>query len=636
MEIEWLGPYQIVGKLGRGGMGTVYEAVHRETGEPAAVKLLSAALAREEGFRSRFEAEIETLRKLRHPNIVRLFGFGEQEGELFYAMELVDGNSLEEELRGGRAFDWREVTRIGIETCRALRHAHDRGVIHRDIKPGNLLLTADGRVKLSDFGIARLFGHTRLTSAGNILGTAEYMSPEQAEGKPVDARADLYSLGALLYALLARRPVFHGKSLAEMIYKQRFEAPEPLRKHVPDVPEELERILHQLLRKEPDERVPNADILARRLEAMLHGLRLGPETIDADADWFAAKEPAPAVGPEKTLPLSGDVPVTQAIAAREREDKVAGGDSAVSGPRAPKSRNPEIPKSPSPQKAIGPPVPPPDAAPQAPAAAPPGDSGGPAATDAGPRGAATTRFVAVSEDELGKTETDEEPSRPSTWWQTLSLVAALVLMFAVAQYLLQPPSPDALYKRIAATTADGSIDSKIQAERDIGKFLSHFGNDPRAATLRGYEKDIELYRLQTRFELRQGLSEGKPLRPVERAYVEALNYARLDPELGLAKLQAIVDLYAEPGNDAGPTGQCLVLARRRLAELRESLAKQAAGERALVEERLDAADALRSRSPQTARAMYQAVMELYAGKPWAAAIVGRARKALGEMSRKKP
>ena len=234
MEIERLGPYQIVGMLGRGGMGAVYKAVHRETGEPAAVKLLSADLAQEEGFRSRFEAEIETLRKLHHPNIVRLFGFGEQEGQLFYAMELVDGNSLEEELRRGRRFDWREVTRIGIETCRALRHAHDRGVIHRDIKPGNLLLAADGRVKLSDFGIARLFGYSRLTSAGNVLGTAEYMAPEQAAGQPVDARADLYSLGALMYALLARRPVFRGKSLPEMLHKQRYEQPEPIRKHVPD------------------------------------------------------------------------------------------------------------------------------------------------------------------------------------------------------------------------------------------------------------------------------------------------------------------------------------------------------------------------------------------------------------------
>ena len=115
MDIEWLGPYQIVGTLGRGGMGTVYEGVHRDTGEPAAVKLLSAALAQEPGFRTRFEGEIETLRKLNHPHIVRLFGFGEQDGHLFYAMELVDGNSLEEELRQGRAFDWREVARFGVQ-----------------------------------------------------------------------------------------------------------------------------------------------------------------------------------------------------------------------------------------------------------------------------------------------------------------------------------------------------------------------------------------------------------------------------------------------------------------------------------------------------------------------------------------
>ena len=206
-------------------------------------------------------------------------------------MELVDGSSLEQELRQGRRFDWREVTRIGIEMCRALRHAHDRGVIHRDIKPGNVLLAADGHVKLSDFGIARLFGNSRLTGVGNVLGTAEYMAPEQAEGQPVDARADLYSLGALMYALLARRPLFRGKSLPEMLHKQRFEQPEPIRKHVPDLPEEFERILNQLLEKEPERRIPNADILARRLEAMLQSLSVVAETLEADPDWFHADEP---------------------------------------------------------------------------------------------------------------------------------------------------------------------------------------------------------------------------------------------------------------------------------------------------------------------------------------------------------
>ncbi len=144
MQPDHLGPYRIVRPLGRGGMGAVYEGVNGETGESAAVKILAGSLAGEEGFRQRFEAEIEALRMLRHPNIVRLFGFGEQEGFLYYAMELVDGPSLEQELRNGRRFTWLETARIGIETCRALRHAHDRGIIHRDIKPANLLLTGCG------------------------------------------------------------------------------------------------------------------------------------------------------------------------------------------------------------------------------------------------------------------------------------------------------------------------------------------------------------------------------------------------------------------------------------------------------------------------------------------------------------
>ena len=250
MEIERLGPYQIVGKLGRGGMGTVYEAVHRETGEAAAVKLLSGDLAHEAAFRGRFEAEIETLRKLNHPNIVRLVGFGEQDGQLFYAMELVDGSSLEEELRRGRRFDWEEVAKIGVATCQALRHAHDRGIIHRDIKPGNVMLATDGRIKLSDFGIAA-FRLQRPDQRGERAGHGRIHGAEQAEGRPVDHRADLYSLGALMYVLLARRPLFQGKSLPEILHKQRYEQPVPVRRYARNAPEEFERLLAQLLEKDP-------------------------------------------------------------------------------------------------------------------------------------------------------------------------------------------------------------------------------------------------------------------------------------------------------------------------------------------------------------------------------------------------
>lgn len=594
MELERLGPYQIVGKLGRGGMGTVFEGVHRETGEPAAIKLLSASLAHEEGFRNRFEAEIETLRKLNHPNIVRLFGFGEQGDLLFYAMELVDGNSLEEELRRGRHFDWREVARIGIETCRALRHAHDRGIIHRDIKPGNLLLANDSRVKLSDFGIARLFGYTRLTSAGSVLGTAEYMAPEQAEGRPVDARADLYSLGALLYALLARRPVFRGKSLPEMLHMQRFQQPESVRRFAPDTPDELDQILAQLLEKDPNRRIANADILARRLESMMHALSLGDETIAADPGWFLQDQPseasAPAVPP---LPEDG-VPATLEL------------DPSTDLPMTTMASRLQTP--------------------------PPADKN--AATPAPPAAAAPSiplpeRFTPVSEDELDRIEDEDRPATFS--WQTGILAVALLLIGLFAWWTLQPPSADSLYERIMARTANGALGAILEAEDDIREFLSRYPDDPRTAQVRQFEKEINLrqYQIERQFEppLKR-TSRDKDLKPIERAYWEALNYLHLDPELGIAKLQALVALYEGSVTEADPQYRCLVLAKRRLARLQEETKKQVAEQLAEIENRLSAADALRPRDPQRAATIYRAILELYGNKPWAAEAVRRAQQAL--------
>jgi serine/threonine-protein kinase len=600
MELERLGPYQIVGKLGRGGMGTVYEGVHRDTGEAAAVKLLSAALAQEEGFRGRFEAEIETLRKLNHPNIVRLFGFGEQDGHLFYAMELVDGSSLEEELRRGRRFDWREVARIGVETCRALRHAHDRGIIHRDIKPGNLLLTADGQVKLSDFGIARLFGNTRLTSAGSVLGTAEYMAPEQAEGRPVDARSDLYSLAALLYVLLARRPVFQGKSLPEVLHKQRYEPAEPLRLHAPDAPEELERILAQLLEKEPERRIANADLLARRLEAMLHALSLGPETVEADAAWLqgqGAEQGAPAwSAPPADAPGYGELPETRMV---ERPGVESSAAAAPSPPPPANLSETQYPANPPAVKS--------------------GES-----MAARPSG----RFVPVAEEELDRVE--EEEARPALIsFQTWALALALISLGLSVWWFLQPPTAEALYERIAARTADESTASILQAEGEIREFLGRYPDDHRAARLREYEKEIELHRLERKFEQRvKGLAGTEKLLPIERAYLEAISYVRLEPERGMAKLQALIDLYAQRDDASGPTGQCLTLARRRLAQLRQEEAEHTGEQLDLLQQRLDAADQARSSDPQRAQAMYRAAIELYGDKPWAADAVRRAREAL--------
>jgi eukaryotic-like serine/threonine-protein kinase len=586
MDIERLGPYQIVGKIGRGGMGTVYEGVHRETGEPAAIKLLSAGLAEEEDFRIRFAAEIEALRKLNHPNIVRLFGFGEQEGHLFYAMELVDGNSLEEELRRGRRFDSREVVRIGIETCRALRHAHDRGIIHRDIKPGNLLLATNGTVKLSDFGIARLFGYSKLTNAGNVLGTAEYMAPEQADGRPVDMRADLYSLGALMYALLARRPVFRGKSLPEVLHKQRFEAPEPLRKYAPDAPEELERVLEQLLVKDPDQRIPNANVLGRRLESLLQEISVSPETMEAKSGWFEPRQSSQALPPTKPAVTASaeEVPPTQVLGDKSGQPSPRQIDAPADGPTA--EQPSDTPSRPS-------------------------------------------HFIPVSEDELDRVE--EEQAQPGTWVQTCALLAALMFMAAAAYWLLQPPSADSLYNRIPAKNAEEPITSKSEADQaqyDIIDFLDRFSKDPRAAQLRECQKKIQLFLLEWDLANRPEHSL-----PIGLAYLEAVNSGRSNPELGMAKLQALVDLYEASKDDATLTSQYLTLARQRLAQLQKQVEERAKPQLELIGERLGVADSLRQDDPERAGKMYRAVIELYGDKPWAAQAVGRAREALRAMSK---
>jgi len=633
MDPERLGPYRIVRKLGRGGMGTVYEGVSEETGEPAAIKALSASLAGEPDFRQRFEAEIGTLKKLNHPNIVRLFGFGEQDEVLFYAMELVDGHSLEDELRHGRRFDWRETVDIALGVCRALRHAHDRGVIHRDIKPANLLLTAEGRVKLSDFGIAKLFGYSRLTTAGNVLGTIEYMAPEQADGRPVGPKADLYSLGGVLYALLARRPPFRAKSLAEMLEMHRSAIPEPVRKHAPDVPEEMQQIIGELLAKDPADRIANATVLARRLEAVLEALSLGPETLQGSPPASPSAEfevPGPAAPAPPPAPI--DVLAPTRVLPREARSAPAGEPQSGAAASLPETKETfaflALPVAEASAEASA----------EAPAEAVTGRSGT----------ASTSRFVPVDEKELGRDDAPEPQAPAIISLRTVLLAVGLLAMGLIAWYSLQPPSADDLYRRISARTQAKDNDSLLAAEADIRDFTMRFPHDPRCAELREYEREVDLIRLEKRFELRtRGRARGESLLPIERAYLDALNYVQVDRDLGMKKLQALLDLYghqeagsARPGSrppgakprrdDPGPVGQCLELARRRLARLRQQNEASTADHLDLIQSRLDEADRISRQDPERARTMRQAVVELYEHKSWAAAAVDRARKALQE------
>src|SRR5437763_708426 len=272
-----LGCWVLERELGRGGMGTVYLA-RREGGpatlpERAAVKVLSGYLGSDGGARARFQREIDVLSRLNHPHIVRFLGAGEDGGVRHYVMEYVEGPSYEAILKERRKLPWPEVLDLALQVCLPLKHAHDHGVIHRDLKPSNLLRgpsaddsTPYGILKLTDFGIARVFGGEHLTVTGAIVGTPEFVSPEQAAGKAPTKKSDLYSLGIVLYTLLTGRPPFTGE-LLDVLHKQRYGQCEKLSRLVSDLPHDFEEGIVELLEKEPEKGRADAGVLHRRLDS---------------------------------------------------------------------------------------------------------------------------------------------------------------------------------------------------------------------------------------------------------------------------------------------------------------------------------------------------------------------------------
>ena len=265
---ERIGPYHIEAQLGAGGMGTVYLGKHDETGQLAAVKVLPASMAREQGFVARFNREIEAMRQVSsaNSNIVALYDSGEDHGTYYYAMEYVPGETLTSRIEREKRIPWRDVIDIGTQICKALKAAHNAGIIHRDLKPSNLIIREDGVVKLADFGIAQVFASNKLTMTGGILGTAEYMSPEQAQGKRATRQSDIYSLGALLYVMLTGRPPFTGKTTLEIAQKHKFGQFDSPRRIVPEIPHWLDEVVCQCLAKKPEDRYPDAYVLGLRLQ----------------------------------------------------------------------------------------------------------------------------------------------------------------------------------------------------------------------------------------------------------------------------------------------------------------------------------------------------------------------------------
>ena len=264
--------YELDREIGRGGMGIVYKAKDRRLKRQVAVKLLPPELAFRSEIRSRFLKEAETAAQLSHPNIVPIYSVDERDGLVFFVMAFVDGENLGVRLHRENRLDPDETRRILKEVAEALAYAHERGVVHRDIKPDNILLCSDddGRVMVTDFGIARAVtegADSRLTATGMAIGTPAYMSPEQSMGeREIDGRSDLYALGVVGYQMLSGELPFNASSTPALLVKQISERPTPVDVHRPDAPPDLARAVMMLLEKEPANRFPTADALVVALD----------------------------------------------------------------------------------------------------------------------------------------------------------------------------------------------------------------------------------------------------------------------------------------------------------------------------------------------------------------------------------
>jgi eukaryotic-like serine/threonine-protein kinase len=257
--------YEVVDTIGSGGMAIVYRAHDRELERDVAIKVLPQHLVNDGDLLERFQREARLVGRLSHPNIVNVYDVGEAEGRPYIVMECVDGVTLAEELARRGRFPTDEAVELALQVCAGLGHAHENGLVHRDVKPRNLLLRSDGIVKIADFGIARAVEGTQLTATGTVLGTAVYAAPEQVSGEQVTTAADIYSVGAVLYELLAGRPPFTYESLPELVLKQREGRVPSLRDSVPDVPAYLDEVVLRSLAPEPSARPPSAQALAREL-----------------------------------------------------------------------------------------------------------------------------------------------------------------------------------------------------------------------------------------------------------------------------------------------------------------------------------------------------------------------------------
>ena len=302
-----VGNYKIIDKIGEGGMGAVFKGVDLMLEREVAIKMLRPELARQPNVVERFRTEAVTLAKLNHSNVATLHSFFRQGEDFFMVMEFVRGRTLDDVIRTQGAMRCDQAIELFCMALEGIDHAHKMGIIHRDIKPANMMLTETGSIKVMDFGIARVLGSDRLTKAGHLIGTVEYMSPEQVRGEETDARSDIYSLGILLYEMLTGCVPFNSTSEYELMRRQIEDAPAPPRTHAPQIPLPVEQAIMRSLAKKREARYQSAAEFRAMLMRRITGAVTRPLDDSAARTGGYAAPATQADRPMHLTPPPGDI-----------------------------------------------------------------------------------------------------------------------------------------------------------------------------------------------------------------------------------------------------------------------------------------------------------------------------------------
>jgi serine/threonine protein kinase len=586
MELKQLGPYVLKRQIGQGGMGTVYEGEHVETGEIVAIKSLVTSRSSDAKFRKRFESEINTLIELNHPNIVRILSHGQDQGHLYFAMQLVEGESLYDRLKERGPLSWAEAVGYTLDICEGLRHAHDRGFIHRDLKPSNLLLDPNGRVLITDFGIARDSAVLRpiyedqMTAPGGIVGTLDFMSPEQIQGETATIRSDIYSLGCVLYALLSGRPPFSFRSIGDAQTTIRHTPATRIGLLVPKLPTALERIIMRMLEVDPAKRHGTALAVSKRLNEFLEERSLAQnieqnlEVLDEEAsDYQLQGEPG--------------VHVQKTEMSNPKED----GRTTLASGNQPSVAEPSNPAEATQQNR--------------PTLTAHDDAWG-----AQPKEDYFSK-VARDESSLRSWDLPTDTGGP-VWPYVIGLSTLLVLLLGALLWALTlQHSADQIYSKISSAIEAGDNPTVIEDELRI--FIERFPEDPRVGDAQQQLDAIAARRLPRKLNRLLQFGGTGQLNDAEREFLRALRISETDPAEALHLMAAVAEVYQDSTDK--DTRQCVEAALQQSDWLTTIVEQQTEERKRTIQAALESFAADPSPSSASIQAKCEGLLLLYGQDP---------------------